>query len=182
MNNIFLLLFLQLVAFIFQRPSLDSIPGAGTIICSPNEHNSTSRIFIFAMIIVEFIIDVYVTVRLYQILRKANRNAAQISNMGVKTKRTLFTAVIYWNFLRLVVSVVFHISPLWNLINDNEVRIITSQSVINIILSYTVDAEIVRVIEGRDKKKKGSSTDSDKSKSVSKSSPATSATLWWLYA
>src|SRR2546429_7791556 len=38
---------------------------------------------------------VYVTVRLIQVLRKANQNAAQISsNMGHRSKRTLFTAVV----------------------------------------------------------------------------------------
>lgn len=160
----------------FQRPKTVKLPDQGIVICYPNQ--TTNQIFTIAMIVVDILIDIYVTVRLYQILRKANKNAAQISsNMGNKSKRTLFTAVMYWNFLRLFVSLVFQLTPLLFYLVDDEVRTITLQSVINIILSYviTVDAEIVRVIEGRDDKKKGSSAgESDKSfKSMSPHSPRT---------
>src|SRR5581483_7397839 len=69
------------------------------------------------------------------------------------------------------------ITPLLNYLIDDEVRTITLQCLVNIILSYviTVDAEIVRVIEGRDDKKKGSSGDSNKSpQSMSSQSSRTS--------
>jgi hypothetical protein len=123
---------------------------------------------------IEFFVDIYVSVRLIQVLRNANRNAAQISsNMPNRTKRTLFTAVMYWNFLRLFVAFVFHLAPILNFITDEEVQTITMQCIINILLSYviTVDAEIVKVIEGREKKN-GSSAGSDKSYKSMQSSRA----------
>ncbi|GES98497.1 hypothetical protein GLOIN_2v1602591 [Rhizophagus clarus] len=96
------------------------------------------------------------------------RNAAQISsNMVNKSKRTLFTAVMYWNFLRLFVAFVFHFAPIFNYITKGEDEVVsnTIQTVINIILSYviTVDAEIVKVIEGREKKNGSSAGTADKS-------------------
>jgi len=95
------------------------------------------------------------------VLHKANKNAASISsNMTRKSKRTLFTAVMYWNFLRLFVALVFHAAPLSNFFpaTSDEITAITLLTLVNIVLSYviTVDAEIVRVIEGKNAKKGGS--------------------------
>src|SRR6266540_1658860 len=101
-----------------------------------------------------FIIDIYVTVRLIQILRRANKNASQIyTNMN--SKRSAFTAVMYWNFLRLSVALLYHIIGLIDilgLISVSPYVIVTLKTFVNIALSYviTVDAEIVRNIEGRD--------------------------------
>jgi len=104
---------------------------------------------------IDFIIDVFVTIRLVQILTKANRNATQIaSKKSHQTKRSLFTAVMYWNFLRLFVAFILNVvSSLdlrgqWDQIPE---MTYTLQSFLGIALSYvvTVDAEIVRVIEGK---------------------------------
>lgn len=157
----------------FQRPVTAYLPYADVTICNPNE--ATSRAYIATGIALEFIVDIYVTVRLIQVLRKANQNAAQLSsNMGRKSKRTLFTAVMHWNFLRLFVSVLFHAAPMINQTFNDDTVAITTLSVINIIISYviTVDAEIVRVIEGKDKKKP-SSAGSEKSMTPSPRTPRT---------
>jgi hypothetical protein len=97
--------------------------------------------------------------------------------MGQKSKRSLFTAVMYWNFLRLFVAIAFHMTPILNQTIDggfNEVLVLTTIPIVNIILSYviTVDAEIVRVIEGREKKK-NSSAGSEKSMIQSPRTPRT---------
>ncbi|GBB86368.1 hypothetical protein RclHR1_01280005 [Rhizophagus clarus] len=158
-NWICLILFLLragfgVAQFGFQRPGTVYLPDQNIIICNPNEE--TSKLYVVISIIIEVIVDIFVSVRLIQVLRNANRNAAQIfSNMVNRNKRTLFTAVMYWNFLRLLVACIFHFTPILNFITHGteEIPGNTLQSVINIILSYviTVDAEIVRVIEGREK-------------------------------
>ncbi|GBB88776.1 hypothetical protein RclHR1_15380004 [Rhizophagus clarus] len=152
--------------FGFQHPGTIYVPDQNIVICDPNE--STSRLYVLIQVAIEIIVDIYVTTRLIQVLRNANRNAAQISsNMVNKSKRTLFTAVMYWNFLRLFVAFVFHFAPIFNYITKGEDEVVsnTIQTVINIILSYviTVDAEIVKVIEGREKKNGSSAGTADKS-------------------
>jgi len=164
---------LGLVQLGFQRPETVFLPDDNVTICNPNE--ITSSIYVTAGVVIEFIVDIYVTARLVQVLRKANQNAAQLSsNMGRKSKRTLFTAVMHWNFLRLFISVLFHALPIINQKIDDEVLAITSVNVVNIILTYviTVDAEIVRVIEGKDKKK-SNSAGSEKSMTQSPRTPRT---------
>jgi hypothetical protein len=84
---------------------------------------------------------------------------------------------MYWNFIRLFVSLIFHAAPIINQTIDdgyNETLVLTSIPLINIILSYviTVDAEIVKVIEGKSKKKT-SSSESKKSISQSSYTPST---------
>ncbi|RIA94736.1 hypothetical protein C1645_759482, partial [Glomus cerebriforme] len=100
---------LALPQLIFQRPKVVSFPDQNLVICDPNV--DTFRVYLFAGMIVEFFIDIYVTARLVQILNKANKNVAQLSsNIDKKNKRTIFTAVTYWNFLRLFVVSIYHIS------------------------------------------------------------------------
>jgi hypothetical protein len=144
---------LQVVQLGFQRPGTVNLPEQNIIICNPNEE--TSKIYVVISIAIEFFVDIFVSVRLFLVLLDANRNSAQLpSNLVNKSKRTVFTAIMYWNFLRLVVAFVFHFTPILNFISNGlyEVRYVTMQCLINIILSYviTVDAEIVRVIKGRE--------------------------------
>ncbi|CAJ0911046.1 17936_t:CDS:2, partial [Entrophospora sp. SA101] len=68
-----------------------------------------AKIPLMGAIIFDLIIDFYVTIRLIQILSRANKNASQItSNITRKTKRSLFTAVMYWNFIRLILAASFN--------------------------------------------------------------------------
>ncbi|GBC09324.1 hypothetical protein RclHR1_08770003 [Rhizophagus clarus] len=165
-NRVGLILFLLragfgLVQFGFQRPGTVYLPDQDIVICDPNE--ITSSLYVEISIAIEFIVDIFVSIRLIYVLRNANRNVAQISsNIVIKNKRTLFTAVMYWNFLRLFVACLFHFTPILNYITHGleEVSGNTLQSVMNIIISYviTVDAEIVKVIEGREKINNNKST------------------------
>lgn len=142
---------MQISQLSFQRPETSYLTYDDVTICNPNE--STSRVYVGCGIAIEFIVDVYVTIRLVQILRKANHNVLSL-NMECAHKRTLFTSVMYWNFLRLFVSVIFHSVPIINQIFNNDILSITSISLINIIISYviTVDAEIVQIIKSNEKK------------------------------
>jgi len=156
-----------------QRTSTLYVPEVDYIICDVNDTNPLP--YGFSGVVVEFFIDVFITIRLVQILRNANRNASQVTS-NIKSKRSLFTAVMYWNFLRLFVAFVFHFTAILDMFTVpffDEVASITVKSIIYLTLSYviTVDAEIVRVIEGKDKKK-GSSAGTEKS-FKSMSSPRT---------
>jgi len=118
----------------------------------------------------DLVIDLYVTIRLVQVLNRANKNATQISsNITRKTKRSLFTAVIYWNFLRLFLAICYNATIIYyaafSIYRELNVEITTytnaAQVFLVILLSYsiTADAEIVRVIEGK-KDDKGFSSNS----------------------
>ncbi|CAG8581804.1 9913_t:CDS:2 [Ambispora gerdemannii] len=104
---------------------------------------------------IDFVIDIFVTTRLVQVLQKANTNAKYVaSNMRRPHKRTLFTAVMYWNFLRLFITIFYHVmSAVYAklIYKINGLTIMYIFTFIYISLSYliTADAEIVRVIEGR---------------------------------
>jgi hypothetical protein len=104
----------------------------------------------------EFLIDILVIFRLVQILVGANNVSTNI-----KSKRSLFTAVMYWNFLRLFV---FHFLAILDMIHIlPEIPSIIIKCIIFIALTYVI-AEIVRVIEGKDKKgSSGGSTGTEKS-------------------
>ncbi|CAJ0746490.1 3350_t:CDS:2 [Entrophospora sp. SA101] len=119
-----------------------------------------AKIPLMGAIIFDLIIDFYVTIRLIQILSRANKNASQItSNITRKTKRSLFTAVMYWNFIRLILAASFNALLLFYTVlgfyRDQVPTIsatsLTLQAILGILLSYalTADAEIVRVIEGK---------------------------------
>ncbi|CAG8468081.1 4845_t:CDS:2 [Cetraspora pellucida] len=154
---------LTLPILALQRPNM--IYKENMEVCN-HYHGQLETSFGRGSVIIDFIIDVYVTARLVQILKRANRNAAQIStNMSHKSKRSLFTAVMYWNFLRMFFAFIFHLEsmvtlffgPILGDIYNIEVAI-PLKTFINIALSYviTVDAEIVKVIEGRNPSKDSS--------------------------
>ncbi|CAB4412094.1 unnamed protein product [Rhizophagus irregularis] len=135
-----------------QRPELQTIPEINLIVCDLNI--ITLRYYSITEILVEIFIDIYVTIRLILILKEANKNVASLStNMG-RPKRSIFTAVIYWNFLRLFVIFIFHAFGFVDLYTLSQSLIpvtFAAKCLINIFLSYviTADAEIVRVIEGK---------------------------------
>ncbi|CAG8444990.1 13975_t:CDS:2 [Cetraspora pellucida] len=105
---------------------------------------------------IDFIIDSFVTVRLVQILTEGNRSAAEANSIiGRKppTKRTLFTAVLYWNFLRLTIDFLYNAITVIQAVENQSI----DNSILNGFLCFvtiaqsyliTVDAEIVKVIEG----------------------------------
>ncbi|CAG8487768.1 10736_t:CDS:2 [Diversispora eburnea] len=74
---------------------------------------------------IDFIIDSFFTVRLIQILNDGNRNAATLNSIiGRKTpKRTLFTAVLYWNFLRLTIDFLYNGIYVLNTLKFNKVDV-----------------------------------------------------------
>ncbi|PKC52832.1 hypothetical protein RhiirA1_480577 [Rhizophagus irregularis] len=64
--------------------------------------------------------------------------------------RILFTAVTYWNFLRLIISFIFHLFAILDIFEIlEESPSMTVKCIIYILLSYliTIDAEIVHAIE-----------------------------------
>ncbi|CAB4496000.1 uncharacterized protein OCT59_026724 [Rhizophagus irregularis] len=151
---------------IFQRTHIDYVPEVDASIC--NIITPTPLPYAVGGIATEFLIDLFVTFRLVQILISANKNAAQVSTTNIKSKRSLFTAVMYWNFLRLFVSFIFHFQAILDIAQiESEVPSFTAKIIVTITLSYviTVDAEIVRVIEGKDKRKgsSGGSAGTEKS-------------------
>ncbi|CAG8508533.1 4981_t:CDS:2, partial [Diversispora eburnea] len=134
-------------------------------------------------IAIDFLIDIYITVRLIQILRNANKNASNLrTSMNKKTKRSLFTAVMYWNFVRLAVvfglniMAVVYFLPLPDTGDSHFTKYIFS-TFFFILTSYvvTVDAEIVKVIEGENQNKKGSNKYTSENSSYP-SSPTNRAT------
>ncbi|CAG8556971.1 5714_t:CDS:2 [Diversispora eburnea] len=159
----------MLTLFGFLRVSVLPIPDR--IIC----WSDSFAVIIPETIIVsiDFLIDIFITVRLVQVLRMANTNAASLRSSGSrKTKRTLFTAVMYWNFVRLAVAFGLNLMTVVGLIatfsekygagftRDQRIVVIFFNTFFFVLLSYvvTVDAEIVKVIEGENQNKKGSST------------------------
>ncbi|CAG8637147.1 14603_t:CDS:2 [Rhizophagus irregularis] len=142
--------------FIFQQASTEYVPEVDIVSChvdffTPIPYGASG-------IVVEFLIDIFVTFRLVQILVNANKNVAQVS-INIKSKRSVFTAVMYWNFLRLFVSFVFHFMAVLDMIYVlPEVESITIKNIIYIALSYVIsaDAEIVQVIEGKEGSSSGS--------------------------
>ncbi|PKK74486.1 hypothetical protein RhiirC2_846829 [Rhizophagus irregularis] len=147
-----ILLFLIRTAFtipylILQKSTFVDIPESGTVICDYD--TSANSLYGIGGIIVDFVIDIYVTARLIFILKRANKNASQLSLK--RNKISLFSAVMYWNFLRLIVSFIFHILAILDIfyILEEGTSLIT-RGIVTILLSYliTIDAEIVHAIEG----------------------------------
>ncbi|CAG8738410.1 16662_t:CDS:2, partial [Gigaspora rosea] len=91
-----------------------------------------------------------------QILTEGNRSAAEVNSIiGRKptTKRTLFTAVMYWNFLRLTIDFFFNAITVIIAVGNSSINYSVLYGLmcfVTITQSYliTVDAEIVKVIEG----------------------------------
>ncbi|CAG8624052.1 11445_t:CDS:2 [Dentiscutata erythropus] len=148
------------------RASVHYDPVSKNEYCVYDHSQGPLRFFVTASISLDFLIDIYVTVRLVQILRKANKNAAQIStNISHKSKRSLFTAVMYWNFLRMFFAFLSHVESAVGMVMiykptdvDFIILDLAIKTVLNIGLVYTItaDAEIVKVIEGKNLNKDSS--------------------------
>ncbi|KAG9305596.1 hypothetical protein G9A89_001657 [Geosiphon pyriformis] len=120
--------------------------------------NPISKWFQWTYIAFDWAIDLYVTYRLVRILQKANKNAKDCpANMRRPNKRSLFTAVMYWNFLRVFLALGYNIMSAYETATiDHQIAHYDPSvmrgfsSFIYICLSYviTTDAEIVRVIQG----------------------------------
>ncbi|RIA92618.1 hypothetical protein C1645_874644 [Glomus cerebriforme] len=117
-----------------------------------------STYFQLGFIGLDLLIDTFVTIRLVQILNDGNRNSAEVTSIighnNTSTRRTtLFTAVLYWNFLRLTIDFLYNGITILTLLEHNIDKIIIESLLcfVTISQSYliTVDAEIVKVIEGR---------------------------------
>ncbi|GBC02870.1 hypothetical protein RclHR1_04870013 [Rhizophagus clarus] len=143
---------------IFHPPS--SLAGGFEFTCKTSQDRSDTY-FQLGFICLDFLIDTFVTIRLVQILNDGNRNSAEVTSIIGRdhspTRRTsLFTAVLYWNFLRLTIDFLYNGITVLTLVNPNIniINIIIIESLlcfVTISQSYliTVDAEIVKVIEGR---------------------------------
>jgi len=125
-----------------------------------NCRDSTERSMFFQLCYIgfDFLIDTFVTIRLVQILNDGNRNSAEVTsiigrNNSPTRRTTLFTAVLYWNFLRLTIDFLYNGITVFTLVDHNIDKIIIQSLLcfVTISQSYliTVDAEIVKVIEGR---------------------------------
>jgi hypothetical protein len=122
---------------------------------------------------VDFVIDVYITVRLAQILGRANRKYSRTVSVPSDGGQTLFTAVLWWNFIRVFVAGLVDALALYTVLTKNldDVLFNTLQAVVCIAMSYvlTFDADIVRMIRGM--------TSFDKRPESSSRTRHTSATL-----
>ncbi len=126
-------------------------------ICNINSTNP--KVFGVGGIITDFIIDIYVTIRLIYILKNANKNADQFTSNINHYSQPLCIGIFYdyqylLSFILRVLQVAFF----------NDEQSITVKCIIYIALSYviTVDVEIVQAIKGKNQKK-GSSTNPKKS-------------------
>ncbi|CAG8721643.1 13127_t:CDS:1, partial [Funneliformis caledonium] len=119
-----------------------------------------SKYFQLGYICLDLLIDTFVTIRLVQILNDGNRNSAEVNSIIGRTqsstrRTTLFTAVLYWNFLRLTIDFLYNgITVIILFKGYLEIDIVPFELLlcfVTISQSYliTVDAEIVKVIEGR---------------------------------
>ncbi|CAI2187907.1 5244_t:CDS:2, partial [Funneliformis geosporum] len=120
-----------------------------------------STYFQLGYICLDLLIDTFVTIRLVQILNDGNRNSAEVNSIIGRTqssdrRTTLFTAVLYWNFLRLTIDFLYNGITVIILFNEDHMNIDLVPielllCFVTISQSYliTVDAEIVKVIEGR---------------------------------
>ena len=96
----------------------------------------------------DLIIDLFVTIRLVQILNKASKNAYILD----PERTTYFTSVKYWNYTRLMITILYHIMTMINAILYNSINGLTIVFIFTFIyisLSYiiTYDAKIVKIID-----------------------------------
>jgi hypothetical protein len=146
---------LNILAITISHPP-STLAGGIEISCKVFQVRSTY--FQLGFIFLDFLIDIFVTIRLVQILNDGNRNSAEVTSIigrnDSPTRRTsLFTAVLYWNFLRLTIDFFYNSLTVLTILNHN-IDIIIIETLLcffTISQSYliTVDAEIVKVIEGR---------------------------------
>ncbi|CAG8523472.1 3412_t:CDS:2 [Paraglomus occultum] len=145
----------QLTQVSMTSPNAYESPDApGTFFCQMDIAQSVERGLFYTYNATDVAIDIYVTLRLVYILNKANNNAKHVTpNMRRPHKRSLFTAVMYWNFLRLFAAFLHYSVILSGVITtqENPFNFWPYNFVALMLLSYTItaDAEIVRTIEGR---------------------------------
>ncbi|CAG8545210.1 3927_t:CDS:2 [Paraglomus brasilianum] len=145
----------QLTQVVLSVPVVKQSPSAPEIqLCFLNIEAKVERALFYTYQAIDVVIDIYVTLRLIYILNKANNNAKHVTpNMRRPYKRSLFTAVMYWNFLRLFAAFLHYAVNLSGVITDQEnpFNFWTYQFFALALLSYTItaDAEVVRTIEGR---------------------------------
>ncbi|CAG8474884.1 5375_t:CDS:1 [Acaulospora morrowiae] len=136
----------------YVNPELSQDPSDNTWICDQGRRREFLAIQL-GFIGTDFIIDSFVTIRLVQILNDGNRNAAEVNSIigRKRKKRTLFTAVLYWNFFRLTIDFLYNGITVLNTVGINNIILDGLLCFATIAQSYliTVDAEIVKVIEGR---------------------------------
>nr|CAG8522190.1 6962_t:CDS:2 [Entrophospora candida] len=143
---------LNLIVINYYQPILDS----DEYLQECKSDSEVARYIQLGYISIDVLIDFFVTVRLVQILNEGNRNSAQANSIiGRRNpKRTLFTAVLYWNFMRMTVDFIYNVMAILNIYIDNDkfyFEVLNGiQCFATIAQSYliTVDAEIVKVIEG----------------------------------
>ncbi|CAG8597807.1 5034_t:CDS:2 [Dentiscutata erythropus] len=146
---------IKLAFFGYASPKLITQPDTSNTICDSAHEFGALPIYL-SFVGIDFIIDTFVTVRLVQILTEGNRSAAEVNSIiGRKptTKRTLFTAVLYWNFLRLTIDFLYNAITVILAVENPSINnsvLYSLMCFVTIAQSYliTVDAEIVKVIEG----------------------------------
>ncbi|CAG8444086.1 7323_t:CDS:2, partial [Scutellospora calospora] len=146
---------LNLAFFGYQNPQLITTSENSYPTCD-SEHQVGALPIYLSFVGIDFIIDSFVTIRLVQILTEGNRSAAEVNSIiGRKptSKRTLFTAVLYWNFLRLTIDFLYNAITVIMAVENTSINsslLNAAMCFVTITQSYliTVDAEIVKVIEG----------------------------------
>ncbi|GET50120.1 hypothetical protein GLOIN_2v1778313 [Rhizophagus irregularis DAOM 181602=DAOM 197198] len=105
---------------------------------------------------IDLIIDIFVTIRLIQVLKKRIQNAAESNQMTERSpKNNMFNAVNYWSYLQLGSTLTFNILAVVEIITwlkyGSVLTIRIFQTLNNIIFSYmiTYDKEIVKTIAGK---------------------------------
>jgi hypothetical protein len=130
-----------------QVPNLGNLPREdGKRVCAIPPSNSTI-IFTIGGIIVDLMIITFITARLIKVLHKLNKQVLQRPvNLEDKNRRTLFIAVVYWNFLRILVAVLASVVAILSQFQSDQVWSMVMRAIVNIIISYvvTIDAEVVK--------------------------------------
>ncbi|CAG8459960.1 7913_t:CDS:2 [Paraglomus brasilianum] len=118
--------------------------------CNVLVHDKLATIM---FVVTDYLIDLYITVRLAQILGSANRKYSRSVSVPRDSKRTIFTAVLWWNLLRVFVATLVDSLALYTVTatNIDQVLFNTLQAIVCIAMSYvlTFDADIVRKIQGK---------------------------------
>src|SRR6185436_21011968 len=97
------------------------IPGA--YFCKMHIEEKTTRALFYTYHVLDVLIDIYVTIRLVYILHKANTNAKRVAAANMRhspPKRSLFTAIMYWNFVRLLATFLHYSVTLSGVITSQE--------------------------------------------------------------
>lgn len=107
-------------------------------------------------IIIDFAIDIFVTVRLVIVLTKANKNKSKASTASARTnmrgKNTLFTAVMWWAFIRVVIATLLNVITTIDVLKvygNDSLTIPTLNFIVCVAMSYviTYDRDIVKNLQ-----------------------------------